>query len=249
MDYYNEFDPQAARWLQSLIDAGEIPAGHIDTRSIADVAATDLVGYRQCHFFAGIGGWPLAFRMAGWPDTDPVWSGSCPCQPYSDAGPQTGDADPRNLWPHLRRLIAERKPAKVFGEQVASKAARAWLAAVRDDLERMGFAVGAANLCAAGVGAPQIRQRIFWVADANYPGREGAERSGQPDQAREAREAARRQPVRSDRGPWPPGPGEVHRIPQLANGLPGVLGACKGYGNAIVPQVAAAFIESVMESS
>ena len=66
----------------------------------------------------------------------------------------------------MRRLIAESGPAVVFGEQVASKDGRQWLAGVRADLETLGYGVGAADLCAAGVGAPHIRQRLFWVADA-----------------------------------------------------------------------------------
>ena len=247
--YYNEWDKEAAAWLRELIRLGLIPKGDVDTRSIADVRAADLVGYGQCHFFAGIGGWPLALRLAGWADHWPVWSGSCPCQPFSEAGKRTGTADERHLWPEFRRLIEERRPSIVFGEQVASQAGRAWLAAVRADLEALGYAMGGGDLCAAGVGAPQIRQRLFWVADADYPRREGAVWAGEPHEARAQRAAACRESLRSDRGPWPPGPGEVHLIPQLANGLPGVMGGCKGYGNAIVPQVAHAFIEAVMEAA
>ena len=168
--YYNEHDPFAAAWLRSLIAAGHIAPGDVDERSITDVQATDLVGYGQCHFFAGIGGWSLALRLAGVPDDVPVWTGSCPCQPFSSAGKGAGTADARHLWPELRRLIAERRPSAVFGEQVASGLGRTWLSAVRADLEELGYGVGAADLCAAGVGAPHIRQRLWWggvgVADA-----------------------------------------------------------------------------------
>lgn len=165
--YYNEFDPFAAQWLRNLIDAGLIPAGDVDERSILDVRPADLAGYTQCHFFAGIGGWPLALRLAGWPDDRPVWTGSCPCQSLSSAGKRKGHADERHLWPAFYSLIAERQPPTVFGEQVASKDGREWFAAVRADLEGLGYAVGGADLCAAGVGAPHIRQRLFWVADAD----------------------------------------------------------------------------------
>lgn len=146
--YYNEWVKEAAAWLRELIQLGLIPAGDVDTRSIADVRADDLVGYGQCHFFAGIGGWPLALRLAGWSDAWPVWSGSCPCQPFSEAGKRTGTADERHLWPEFRRLIAQRRPAIVFGEQVASQAGRAWLAAVRADLEALGYAAGGGAICA-----------------------------------------------------------------------------------------------------
>lgn len=118
--YYNEHDPFAAEWLRNLIAAGELPAGDVDERDIQDVRAADLIGYVQCHFFAGIGGWPLALRLAGWPDDRPVWTGSCPCQPFSAAGRGLGEADQRHLWPEFRRLIQARRPSVVFGEQVAS---------------------------------------------------------------------------------------------------------------------------------
>lgn len=170
MIYYNEIDPKASAWLRELISAGLIPAGHVDTRSIADVQPSDLDGFAQCHFFAGIGGWAYALRLAGWPDDEPVWTGSCPCQPFSAAGKQRGTSDERHLWPELARLVAKCRPSTVFGEQVASKLGRQWLAGVRVDLEGMGYAVGAADLCAAGCGAPHIRQRLYWVADSNEVG-------------------------------------------------------------------------------
>ena len=31
-----------------------------------------------------------ALRAAGWRDDRPVWTGSCPCQPFSAAGKQVG---------------------------------------------------------------------------------------------------------------------------------------------------------------
>lgn len=88
--YYNEIDPHAAQHLRNLIDAGHIAPGVVDTRSIEDVTPNDLKGFRQCHFFAGIGGWSLALRRAGWPDDRPAWTASCPCQPFSAAGKDLG---------------------------------------------------------------------------------------------------------------------------------------------------------------
>lgn len=165
--YYNEFDPFAAAWLRELIKDGLIADGEVDERSIKDVAGADLAGFTQCHFFAGIGGWSYALRLAGWSDDRSVWTGSCPCQPFSAAGARKGEADERHLWPEFRRLIAECDPAIIFGEQVASPAGRGWFSRVRTDLEDMERAVAAADLCSAGVRAPHIRQRLCWVAYAN----------------------------------------------------------------------------------
>ena len=184
MNYYNENDPYAAQWLRNLVEAGRIPFGYVDQRSILEVAPSDLRSFVQCHFFAGIGGWPLTLALAGWPEDKPVWTGSCPCQPFSIAGKNKGTEDERHLWPILQNLITECQPATVFGEQVASPAGRGWLAGVRADLEALGYAVGAADLCAASVGAPHIRQRLFWVADAGC----GVRRPGDSPRGSEGRD-------------------------------------------------------------
>ena len=170
--YYNEIDPYAAQWLRNLITAGHIAPGVVDERSIEDVIPDELREFTQCHFFAGIGAWSLALRNAGWPDDKPVWTGSCPCQPFSSAGQGGGFDDERHLWPHFFHLIEQRRPATIFGEQVASRDANPWIDLVQDDLEGMGYGVGAVPFPSAGVGAPHIRDRMYWVAHANQ-GRRG----------------------------------------------------------------------------
>lgn len=165
--YYNEIDPFAAQWLRNLIAGGHIAPGEVDERSIEDVTPDDLRGFTQCHFFAGIGVWSHSLRLAGWPDDKPVWTGSCPCQPFSAAGKGDGFADERHLWPHFFHLISERRPQHVFGEQVASGNANTWFDIVQADLEGMGYAFGLVPFAAAGIGAPHIRERAYWVAHAH----------------------------------------------------------------------------------
>lgn len=161
---YNEIDEYAADWLENLIAAGLIANGVVDRRSIEDIRPDELRGFRQVHFFAGIGVWSYAFRRAGISDDTALWTGSCPCQPFSAAGKGGGVDDERHLWPAFYHLIRECRPSKVYGEQVASKDGLGWLDIVSVDLERAGYAFGAVDTCSASVGAPHIRQRLRFHA-------------------------------------------------------------------------------------
>lgn len=181
LDYYNDFEPTAAAWLNTLIENNAIPTGAVDARSILDVRADELSGFRRCHFFAGIGGWAEALRLAGVPDWLPLWTGSPPCQPFSAAGKRKGRDDDRHLGPKLVDLVRVARPPLLFGEQVASSeavgsAARqgkqgvgkepawAWWDDLSVRLEAAGYASWAGIVPAAGVGAPHIRQRLFFAA-------------------------------------------------------------------------------------
>lgn len=352
--YYNEIDPYAAQWIRNLIASGLVSAGDVDERDIRDVRPSDLAGYTRCHFFAGIAVWDYALNLAGWPAERPAWTASTPCPPFSSAGKgqrcpecssarnlchprKTGHfvcldcgcdrhADDRHLYPEFGRLVRECRPPKIFGEQVASSDGRLWLAAVRADLEAMGYGVGAADLCAAGLGAPHIRQRLWFMADAgrercqrepacvwraaaqgrvaahhseaarrredgdaadaSCERRHGqqtiAERGGVPrpedgrllghafgtgfpvgsvsdDECRSVRlEGAAAGATGSVRDPWRGAeriecsdgrwrPAEPGTFP-LAHGASARVGRLRAYGNAIVPQAAAAFIGAALEA-
>jgi DNA (cytosine-5)-methyltransferase 1 len=284
--YYNEFDPFAAQWLRNLIVAGLIAPGDVDERSIEDVQPEELAKYTQCHFFAGIGGWSVAARLAGWPDDRELWTGSCPCQPFSVAGKRGGEKDERHLWPVFRELIAKRKPAAILGEQVASADGRRWFCGVRTDMEALGYAVGGADLCAAGIGAPHIRARLFWVADNNSVGLEQVSESSDANEERNFESRSRlvypnnarleghsgdvvdwnqsgrkhahaaRPIAAAGRHSWGDNwvgcaDGKKRRIEPgiepLAHGISGRVGLLRGYGNAIVPQLAAEFMKAFLE--
>lgn len=165
--WYNENDPFAAAWLRELIADGLIAPGDVDERSIRDVQPGDLRSYTQCHFFAGIGVWSYALRQAGFGDARPVWTGSCPCQPFSAAGQQRGHDDDRHLWPVWFQLIRECQPDLVFGEQVEQAIRHGWLDLVCGDLEGEGYAVGPVVFGAHSVGAPHKRQRLYFVAESS----------------------------------------------------------------------------------
>lgn len=162
--FYNEIDGYPATWLNNLIANGLIADGVVDERSIVEIVSSDVIGKTQCHWFAGIGVWSYALRLAGWPDSRPVWTASLPCQPWSSAGKGGKFEDERHLWPVFFRLVKECRPPVIFGEQVSSKDGLEWFSAVQADLENAGYAVAAIDTCAASVGAPHIRQRLFWMA-------------------------------------------------------------------------------------
>ena len=185
--YYNEFDEQKADWLRTLILFGHIAPGEVDTRDIRDVSPDDLRGFRQHHFFAGIGGWSYSARLAGWPDDRPLATLSCPCQPFSEAGPRSGFADERHLWPAAHHLVRERRFPVVLGEQVATKAGRAWLDLVCADMEADRYTGGAVATVAAGYGAPVVSERLYlaWLAEAAGERREGTAIRAEPHGGRD----------------------------------------------------------------
>lgn len=166
--FYNEIEPYAVEWLKNLEREGHIAPGVVEPRGIQELKAKDLEGFTQAHFFAGLGGWSYALRLAGWPDKVPVWTGSCPCQPFSTSGRRKGFDDERHLWPAWFKLIKKCRPDVIFGEQVGSPDGLKWLDLVLSDLEGAGYAVGAADTCAAGVGAPHLRQRLYFVAYSKH---------------------------------------------------------------------------------
>jgi DNA (cytosine-5)-methyltransferase 1 len=207
----------------------------VDERSITEVQAHDLDGYTQCHFFAGIGGWSAALRLAGWDDDRPVWTGSCPCQPFSEGGKKLGFNDPRDLWPVWFGLISECRPAIVFGEQVASADGVIWSGRTAQEMEAADYAYGTAILPATGVGGPHRRDRFYFVSHAI-----GADPGGRlADRRRSAVERTLWRPWTSE--DWNGGQGRHERV---VDGIPGRMAkaVAGGFGNAIVPELGAEFI-------
>lgn len=302
MNYYNEWDKGAAAWLRELINNKLIPYGYVDERSITEVTPSDLEGFTQCHFFAGIGGWSLALQLAGVPESTRLWTGSPPCQPFSVAGQSRGFDDERHLAPVFLRLIRECKPELLFGEQVAAAIGKHWLDFVFLNLEEKGYTCGAAVLPACSVGAPHKRERLFFGAiqlgnsDSERHNRKhtllqwtwkenmsetsrASEISGMADTDRERSQRERRdsdsqgwegQNIRQAGLCYGAGDKDCHEnyvfwsnadwlgcrdgkfrpvesgtFP-LANGIPARVGRLRGYGNAIVPQVAAEFVKAFM---
>ncbi|EHD12901.1 hypothetical protein CIN_21470 [Commensalibacter intestini A911] len=299
MIYYNENNKFAANWLEKLMQEQLIPQGIVDRRSITEIKPDDLKQYKQCHFFAGIGGWSYALELAKWEEDRPVWTGSCPCQPFSAAGNKKGFNDERDLWPVWFKLIKECKPTTVFGEQVEPAIKHGWLDRLSNDLEAEDYAIGAAVLPACSVGTPHQRKRLWWVANSNSDQCGSENRKSAAIEEREEScdredfgelwdiggassafsimadaDIERLQGVvfdghkkgrvvpsistrlRSRTGFWSDAQyikctdGKYRPIEPsirlLVNGFPSRMGLLRGFGNAIVPQMAAVFIKSFM---
>jgi DNA (cytosine-5)-methyltransferase 1 len=104
------------------------------------------------------------------PDLSPdVIVGGFPCQPFSHAGKQRAQDDPRHLWPEMFRLIRECRPTWVIGENVAG-IIKLGLDEVLSDLESEGYATRTFNIPACAVGAPHIRQRLWIIAHSDSHG-------------------------------------------------------------------------------
>lgn len=259
MNYYNENNPYAAGWLRNLVSAKLIPPGHVDDRSILDVRPTDLRGFIQCHFFAGIAGWPLALQLAGFPHDERIWSASCPCQPFSHAGNRKGFDDERHLWPGFFHLVEIECPPIVVGEQVASKDARGWIDLVFDDLETVGYACGAVVFPIASVGLPAKRDRLYWMACADSARRPRPlqpvnlhDTTGGADSNEHAPACSLGAPFRdgeffADAG----ADGKIRAMPRnvssVFNGFSRRMEFVRAYGNAINPVQATRFIEAAIE--
>ena len=274
MVYYNDNDKDAVAWLKNLISLGLLPQGEVDDRSITEVTVEDLRGFTQWHFFAGIGGWPLALKLAGIPETWSVCTGSPCCQPFSQAGKQRGKFDPRHLAPTYLRLVKQLKPEFMFGEQVAKAVESGWLDDMQNEMENSGYSFGASILNAAILNAPHRRERLYFGAVSNvvnpYGNSGRVQISGSDGKAQATTLSNWQEVIKSWEsvgagedvlrvwehtrqylcrdGKWRklPEPG----IPLLVDGLSTPMGLSrhKGFGNAIVPQIGALWVQEFMKS-
>lgn len=160
-----------------------------------------------------------------------------------------GGADCRDLWPTWKSLISECRPPVVFGEQSADSIRHGWVDRLQYDLEAESYSVGYSVLRACGVGAPHQRKRLYIVAADNIcQGGEGlvqGQNSVRPRQwnwrGKEDLQLIAERPLDGNRL-WP-----QPIIRSVDDGVPFRVASLHGYGNAIVPQVAAEFIQAFVE--
>jgi len=108
-------------------------------------------------------------------DSIDIITGGYPCQPFSIAGRQKGEEDPRHLWPEYFRLVKELRPTWVIGENVSGHI-KLGLDTVIEDLESEDYAVRPFSISASSIGANHQRERIWILAYSERNGLLAAEK-------------------------------------------------------------------------
>ena len=181
-----------------------------------------------------------SLHAADLPSPPDVITGGYPCQPFSLTGLRRGEEDDRHLWPEIKRIIRElrsegKQPTWCVFENVYGHLSMG-LDQVLFDLEREGYSCWTFIVPACAVGAAHKRDRVWLVANSQREGWEGRE----PDNGIFGSEKEAHTEF-SDclSGTWD----EMDRRSRGLRSSDGisvkvVRAECKGYGNAIVPQVA-----------
>jgi DNA (cytosine-5)-methyltransferase 1 len=170
------------------------------------------------------------FDGSGWRGKVDVVTAGFPCQPWSVAGKQQGEADDRNLWPDTIRIIREVGPRYCLLENVPALLADQYYGTILGDLAESGFDGPWDCVPASAVGATHRRDRLWVMADAqDANGRRASRTTYTGRRAAEIR--------RSVCGAWPPRPREVTAIPRVADGVAFRVDRLRALGNGQVPAV------------
>lgn len=140
------------------------------------VCAVELAWYRRCVLIQRQNDGILRPTFPIWDDVRTfdgrpwrgivdIISGGFPCQAYSTAAAGKNNAD--DLWPEMRRIVADVAPRYVFAENVSNKA----IDAAADDLEAMGYQTHAISLAASDLGGDHVRERCWLLAYADDKGK------------------------------------------------------------------------------
>jgi DNA (cytosine-5)-methyltransferase 1 len=197
---------------------------------------------------------------------DTILTAGYPCQPFSQAGKRLGAEDDRHIWPYIREIVAQKRPAWCVFENVYGHVSMG-LDQVLSDLEADGYATRAFIVPACGVDAPHRRDRVWiigrFMGNTESIGRDGrAEttgRTGQTHQQDEPRleiwgefggsgeDVADTARVHAQGQHDRQGEGELGRegrwptepaVGRVAHGIPRRVDRLKGLGNAILPKIA-----------
>lgn len=143
--------------------AAALALGPLDTRWVSDVKPASVALLAHRHPEVPNLGDMTAIDYTAAPRVA-IATASWPCQPHSSAGKRLGEADPRALWPHVARAVAQLRPAVFLGENVARIAGNGELRRVVRALAELGYVGAWRCVRASDVGAPHRRDRCFVVA-------------------------------------------------------------------------------------
>ena len=178
-----------------------------------------------------------------------IITGGYPCQPFSVAGKQKAEQDPRHLWPEYFRLIQELQPTWVIGENVSGHI-KLGLDSVLEDLASEGYSTRTFSISASSIGANHKRERIWTVANTNeervfsskIARDNGKDKQKSNDEhIRRCSTAFRRKVLQ---GNWSVEP----RVGRVAHGIPKRVDRLKTLGNAVVPHIPYYIGQAIVES-
>lgn len=104
-----------------------------------------------------------------------------PCQPFSNAGLQAGEFDPRNMWPQTLEVIRKVGPRFALLENVPGLLTCSYFGTILGDLADCGYNVRWRRLSASELGAPHQRERVWFLAYPN-PNCVRCDNGGNPDE-------------------------------------------------------------------
>jgi DNA (cytosine-5)-methyltransferase 1 len=184
-----------------------------------------------------------------------IISGGFPCQPFSVAGQRKGKGDDRYLWEEMLRVIAKVKPTYVVCENVTGIISLA-VDTVLSDLEAQNYTTETFILPACAVNANHRRDRVWILAYSECRRLQTCN-----SEFRQINGISKTTSIGFARNPSPQwnkrkrSSGMLCRnygIPQDMDGIAFSKwrkGSIKGFGNAIVPQVALEIFKAIEKIS
>lgn len=172
---YTDISPFCCAVLEARVRDGSLPAGDVWCRDVRTLTADEIRRFRHVHLFCGIGGSPLGFMWAGWPDGLSTVSGGFPCQDISSAGKAAGlDGERSGLYRECLRVLDIARPDWTKLENVGALSARG-LDRLAGEMDEVGYPIHALRLGAWAVGSAQQRER-WWIVSRRED--RGADRRG-----------------------------------------------------------------------
>lgn len=159
-----------------------------------------------------------------WRGRADIVSGGFPCQAFSTAASGRNNAD--DLWPEMRRVVADVAPWYVFAENVSWRA----IEKAAEDCRDMGYQTRAISLGASDLGGDHVRQRYWLLAYAD-----------DKSQLQRCINAEMASSTGFCPGVWKAEPEQSG----MANGLSGRVDRYRATGNGQIPIVAASALHAL----